>query len=130
MTGKVGRAGWGRANNLSGCHSYPKGNGLTGDEPSVVLRGSPPIYGNDWFGCGLGLGGNPGSLGKPKGHKTMQYPRNQQSSGLHGALTGDGEGRCTVRQGSSAHISNCAPFQWSRQDSLGQVAVWWPFIPE
>lgn len=39
MTGKMGHAGWGRANNLrvSGCHSYPEGNGLTSDGPSVVL---------------------------------------------------------------------------------------------
>lgn len=38
-SGKMGHAGWGRANNfrVSGCHSYPKGNGLTGDGTSLVL---------------------------------------------------------------------------------------------
>ena len=46
MTGKMGRAGWGRENNLSGCHSYPKGNGLTGDEPSVVLLPSMAMTGS------------------------------------------------------------------------------------
>lgn len=63
---------------VSGCYSYPKANGLTGHGPSMVL--------SDWLECELGLGGNPGSLGKPKFCKTMEHHCNQRNNGLHGVL--------------------------------------------